>query len=159
MEHLLRQGIGAYLDVNRARLRTFAAFHQPRCAIAARAPQPTALPAGVRIIDPAIHALGEKAERVRDAHHHHLSVLESDETVIEVCGRDRNVFTKAHRVVVIYPGVVARLSAGVFQPLKAWAGILVIGKSFGTVVARRIRPIERVLAFTAIETDECAVRT
>src|SRR4051795_253403 len=155
---LLGEWIGPYLDVNRARLGALAAFHHPWDAVSAGAPQPPALPAGVWIIDAAVKALCEEPQRVWNAQHDHLSVLIGDEPVVEVGRGDRDIFTEPHRIVMVHPGVVARLGAGVFQPFETRAGILVVGKSFGTVVAGRIRPVERALAFAAVEADERAVR-
>src|SRR6266478_6180906 len=54
------QWIGPQLDVHGPRLAAFAAFHQPRRAIAVGAPQPAAFPAGVGIIDAPVEALGIK---------------------------------------------------------------------------------------------------
>src|SRR5262245_58488818 len=84
----LRQRIGPHLDVYDARSRTLTAFHQPRRAVAVRAPQPAALPARVGVVDAPIQTLGEEAERVRDAQHDHLPVLEGGEAVVQVGGRD-----------------------------------------------------------------------
>src|SRR5215475_10037062 len=63
----LRQRIRPHLDVHGAGLRALAAFHQPRRAVAVRAPQPAALPAGVRIVDASVQSLGEEAYGIRDA--------------------------------------------------------------------------------------------
>ncbi len=83
---LLRQRVWTYLDMHGARFRTLAALHHPWHAIAAGAPQSAALPAGVWVVNASVEALGEKAQRVRDAQHHHLPVLESNESVIEIGG-------------------------------------------------------------------------
>src|SRR6266513_2923159 len=88
---LLGERIGTQLDVHRARLRALAAFHQPWRAIAARAPEPASLPAGVRIVDAPVHPLGEETHWVRNAQHDHLPVLERDEAAVQVAGGDWNV--------------------------------------------------------------------
>src|SRR6266576_3524656 len=90
----MRQRIRPDLDVYSARLGALAAFLQPRRAVAVRAPQSAALPAGVRVVDSAVQALGKEAQWVRDAQHDHLPVLERGEPVIEVGGRDRDVLAK-----------------------------------------------------------------
>jgi len=54
------QRIGPHLDVYGARLGALAAFLQPRRAVAVRAPQAAALPAGVRVVDAPVQALGKK---------------------------------------------------------------------------------------------------
>src|SRR5262245_13900689 len=58
---LLRQRIGPHLNLYGARLRALAAFLQPRRAVAVRAPKPAALPAGIRVVDAPVQALGKEA--------------------------------------------------------------------------------------------------
>jgi hypothetical protein len=87
----MRQRIRPHLDVYGARLGALAAFLQPRRAVPVRTPQPAALPAGVRIIDPPVQALRKEAQRIRDTQHDHLAVFERGEAVIEVGRRDRKV--------------------------------------------------------------------
>ena len=98
---------------------------QPRRAVAVRAPQAAAFPAGVRIVDASVETLGVEAHRVRNAQHDHLAVLQRHEAVIEIGGRDRDVLAKSDRVVLVDPGVVARLGASVFEAFEARSGILV----------------------------------
>src|SRR6266567_4343857 len=148
------QRIGPHLDVYGARLTALAAFLQPRRAIAVGAPQPAAFPAGIWIVDAPVQALGKEAERVRDAQHDHLPILERGEAVIEVGRRDRDVLAKPHSVVLVHPGVVARLGAPVLEPLEGRSWVLVGGKAFGTVVSGRGRPDERTLALAPVEADE-----
>ena len=97
----------------------FQTFLQPRRPVAVRAPQPAALPAGIRIIDPPVQSLGKKAQWVWDAQHDHLPVLERDEAVIEVGCRDRDILTQAYRIVLVHPGVIARLGGAVLEALEA----------------------------------------
>src|SRR5262249_47138814 len=147
-----------HLDVHGAGLRSLAAFHQPRRAVAAGAPQTAALPAGVRIVDAPVQALGVEAHGIWDAQRDHLSVLERNEAVVQVRGRDRNVLPQARRVVVIDPTVVARLGAGVLEAVEARARIPVVREAFGAVIAGRLRAVERGLAPATVEADERAVR-
>jgi len=60
---LTSPAVGPQLDVHRARLRALAAFHQPGCAVTVGAPQPAALPAGIRVVDAAVEAFGIEAHR------------------------------------------------------------------------------------------------
>src|SRR5262249_4996229 len=154
----VRQRIRPHLNVYSARLGASAAFLQPRRAVPVRAPQPAALPAGIRIIDPPVQSLGKKAQWVWDAQHDHLPVLERGETVIEVGGRDRNVLAKSHRIVLVHPGVVARFGGPVLQALEAWARVLVIRETFGAVIAGGSGPIDRTLALAPVKADQSAVR-
>src|SRR5215470_1294193 len=153
----VRERVGPHLDVYGARLGALSAFLKPWRAVPVRAPQPAALPAGIRVIDASVQPLGKKAQRVRDAQHDHLLVLERSESVIEIGRRDRDVLAEPHRVVLVHPGVVARLGAPVLKSLEGRSWVLVGGKAFGTVVAGRAGPVERTLAFAPVEADEHAV--
>src|SRR2546425_4102106 len=153
----LRQRIRPHLDMHGARLRALAAFHQPRRAVAVRAPQPATLPTGVRVVDASVQTLGEEAHRVWHAHQDHAPVPERREAVLEVGGRDRNVLAQAHRVVLIYPGVIARLSAVALEALEPRPRISVEREAFRAMVAGRVRSVERPLALAAVEADQAAV--
>src|SRR4029079_6563646 len=59
------QRIGTELEVHRDRLLALAAFHEPRRAITAGGPQPAALPAGARIVNAPLEALGVAADGLR----------------------------------------------------------------------------------------------
>src|SRR5262245_4696326 len=118
---LLRQRIGPHLNLYGARLRALDAFLQPRRAVDVRAPKPAALTAGITVVVASVQSLGKEAQRIRDAQHDHLPVLERGEAVIEIGGRDRDVLAEPHRVVVVHPGVVARLGAPVLEALEGRA--------------------------------------
>ena len=100
--------IGAHLEMHRHGRHAHAAFLVPWRAVAARRPQAAALPAGIRIVDAAIEALGVEAGRVRHLHDDHLAAGERDQAVIEIAGRDRDVVAEPERVVLVDPGVIAR---------------------------------------------------
>ena len=108
-----------------ARARALAAFHQPGRAVAARAPQAAALPTRIRIVDTPVETLGVEAHGIRNAHQDHLAILQRHEPVVEVGGGNRNVLSKADRVVLIDPGVIARLDAPVLEAFKPRSGIFV----------------------------------
>src|SRR5215472_5417132 len=136
------------------RLHALAALLEPRRAVAARRPQSATLPAGARIVDAPVEALGVEAERIGDAQHDHLAVLERDEAVVEIAGRHRHVLAEAERVVLVDPGVVARLRAVLADALESRPWILVNAPAFGTVIAGGLRSIERTLALAPIEAGE-----
>src|ERR1700682_1384261 len=152
----MRQRVGPDLDVDRHGRHALAAFLEPGRAVAFRRPQSPALPAGIRIVDAGIKSLGVKAERVRDAQRHHLAVDQRGKAVALVRRRDRHVVAEPDRVVLIDPGVVARLGAVVADALEARAGILVERPAFRAMIAGRFRAVERALAFRAIEAAEMA---
>src|SRR5947208_8852609 len=153
----VRERIGPQLNVHGTRLAALAALHQPRRAIAVSAPQPAALPASIGIVDAPVEAFGVEADRIGNAQHHHLPILECDKAVVEVGGGDRNVLAETQRVVLVDPGVITGLGAGLLA-LEARAGIAVEGKALGTVIAGRIGSVERAFALAAIEADQAAVR-
>src|SRR6266480_3862266 len=154
----VRQRIGANLDVHRERPRAFAKLVEPGCAVTAGTPEAAAFPAGIRVVDAPVQTLSVEAHRVRHPHQDHLSVLETDKPILEVGGRDRNVLAEPDRVVVVDPGVVARLGASVLKTFEARPRILVVCESLGAVIAGRIRPIERTLALAPVEADQSAIR-
>src|SRR5262249_52335076 len=71
----------------------------------------------------------------------------------------RNVLAKPEGVVLVDPGVVARLSAIVVETLEARAGILVEAEAFRAVVAGRLRAVHRALALATIEADQVSARS
>src|SRR5262245_47559182 len=155
---LVCQRIGPQLDMHGARLAALAALHQPRRAIAVGAPQPAALPAGVGVVDAPVEAFGIKAHRVGDAQRDHLPVLERDEAVVEVGGGHGNVLAEPQRVVLVDPGVIARLGAVIAEAFEAGARILVEAPAFRAVVAGGVRAVERALALAPVEAHEMAAR-
>src|SRR5258708_4146602 len=121
----MRQRIGADLDVYRARRGTFAGLHQPRRAVTVRSPQSPALPPGVRVVNPCVEALGKEAYRIRDAERDELAILERDEAVVQIRCRYRDVLAESDRVVLVYPGVIARLGAVLAQAVETRTGVFV----------------------------------
>src|SRR5262245_53009595 len=63
----MRQRVRADLEVHDDGLLALPAFHEPRRPVAARGPEAASLPAGGRVVDAPVEALGVEAERVRDA--------------------------------------------------------------------------------------------
>src|SRR5262245_59220738 len=151
---LVGQWIGADLDMNGARARALAALHQPGRTVAARAPKAATLPAGVRVVDASIESFGIEAQGIWNAQKDHLAVLQRHETVVEVGGGNRNVLAKTNRVVLIDPGLVARLDASVLEAFKARSGIFVEFPAFRTVVAGCSRTVKRSLAQAPVEADK-----
>src|SRR6185295_7838138 len=116
-------------------------FHQPRRPVAAGRPQSAAFPTRIGIVDAPIEALGVKAQRIGDAQHNHPAVLERDQAIIEVARRDWHVFAQAQGVVLIDPGVVARLGAVLTDTLESRAWILVERPALWTMLTRRRRAV------------------
>src|SRR5258708_38417123 len=123
----------------------------PRRAVAVRAPQSAAFPAAIRIVDPPIEALGIEAERIGNPDRDHLAVLQRHEAVTEIGGGHRDVLAQSGRVVLVDPGVVARLGAVLTDAFEAGAGILIDRPAFRTMIAGGVRPIERAFALAAVK--------
>src|SRR5215218_3208142 len=121
---LLGQRIRTELKVDSNRPAALAPFPQPGCPVAAGGPQPAALPAGMRVIDAPIKPLGVEAQRVWHPQRDHPAVLERDQAVHEVGGGHRHILAQPECVVLVNPGVVARLGAVLPDALEARAGVL-----------------------------------
>src|SRR6202795_1118500 len=150
----VRQRIGPKLNVHGARHGALAAFLEPGRAVAVRAPQPAAFPAAVRVVHPPIEALGIEAERIGNPDRDHLAVLQRHEAVTEIGGGHRDVLAKSGGVVLVDPGVIARLGAVLADAVEAGAGILMDGPAFRAMIAGGGRPVERALALVAVERSE-----
>src|SRR5262249_1314948 len=158
---LPRKRIGPKLESNHFWPRSLAAFRVEWCPVAIRAPQPAPLPAGIGIVDPAVEALGEEAHGVRHAQLDELAIHEHVQRIGVVAGRDRHVLAEAERVVLVHERIVARLGTAGFRlayavKLRSWQAIE--GPRFGTMLAGRSRPIERALAFPAVEARHVPAR-
>src|SRR5262245_12212777 len=146
------QRIRADLDMNGTRARALAAFHQPRRTIAIGTPESAALPTCIWIVNAPIEPFGIETHRIRNAQHDHFAVLQRHEAIIEIGRGDRNVLAEPNRVVLIDPGVVARLDALVLEALKSRARISVELPAFGAMIACCVGTVERSLAEAPVET-------
>src|SRR6185503_18885374 len=145
-----------HLEVRGERRGSFAAFLEPRRAIAGCRPQAAALPSGVRIVDAAVEPLRVEAHRIRHAQDDHLAVLEGDQPVVLVTGRHGNVRAQARGVVLIDPAVIARLGAVVADTFEPRTGILVERPALRAMIAGRLRSAQWRLALAAIEAAKVA---
>src|SRR5207247_11214151 len=100
---------GAELELGEPWRIALAAFHVERRAVARARPDAAALPAGVRVVDAPVEGLGIEAHRIRDDEIDHLAVLERNQRLVLIAGGKRGVFAEAQRVVLVDPGVIARL--------------------------------------------------
>src|SRR6202161_1510933 len=142
--------------MHRHRRHAQAALLVPGPAVAARGPQAAAFPADLWVVDAAVEALGVEAGRVGHFHGDHFAVGKGDQTVVEIAGRDRHVVAQAERVVLVDPGVIARLGRVIADAFKARARVLVERPAFRTLIAGGVRAVERAFAFAAIEAAEMA---
>src|ERR1700686_5163954 len=154
----VRQRIGPKLDVHGTRHRTLAAFLEPGRAVAIRAPQTAPFPPGVGIVDTPVKTLGVEAERIGNPDRDHLAVLQRHEAVTEIGGGHRYVLAKSERVVLVDPGVIARLGTILTDAFKARAGIPIDCPAFRTMIAGGVRPIERAFALAAVKAAEVTTR-
>src|SRR5580692_12879894 len=116
--------------MHRHRRHAEAAFLVPGDAVAARGPQPAAFPADLWIVDAAVAAFGVEAGRVGHFHGDHFPFGKGDQAVVEIAGRDRHVVAEPERVVLVDPGVIARLGRVIADAGEAWAWVLVERPAF-----------------------------
>ena len=93
---LSRQRIGAKLELQNFAGRPSARFHMEWRSGAYRCPDPFALPAGLRIVNPAIHPFGVEPRRIRNAEDHPFPILEGQQSFGRVARVDRRVFPTPH---------------------------------------------------------------
>src|SRR6202030_1311562 len=108
------------------------------------------------IVDAAVEALGVEAGGVGHFHGDHFSVGIGDQAVVEIGGGDRDVVAEAQRVVLVDPGVIARLGGVIADAFEARARIFVERPAFRTLIAGGVRTVERAFAFAAVEAAEMA---
>src|SRR5262249_9952888 len=109
-----REWIRAELEFHHLRQRAPAALGVERRAVAIGRPQSPPLPAGIGVVDASVEAFGEEAHRIRHAELDELAVHEHVQRIRIVTGGDRNILAQPERVVLIDPGVVARLGTAGF---------------------------------------------
>src|SRR5580693_1499585 len=142
--------------MHRHRRHAEAAFLVPGHAVAARGPQAAAFPADLWIVDAAVEALGVEAGRVGHFHGDHFALGKGDQAVVEIAGGDRHIVAEPERVVLVDPGVIARLGRVIADAFKTRARIFVERPAFRTMIAGCVRAVERAFAFAAIEAAEMA---
>src|SRR5262245_38499269 len=155
---LLRQRIRPHLELHQLRHVALAdAFAVERRAVAGAAPDAAAFPAGVRVVDAAVERLGVEAHRIRHDDVDHLAVLERDQRLVLVAGRERGVLAETQRVMLVDPGVVARFrraGARIANQLRARERIE--RPALGAMLAvAHGRPVED-LALAAVERGHVA---
>src|SRR6266446_9710812 len=115
-------------------------------------PDSLALPAGLRIIEAAVHSLGEEAHWIGYAHDHKLPVHQGDQRIRGVAGNNGCVLAQTQRVERIYPDVIMRVgAAGLGDILELWSRRLIERPPFRTLPPRGFWPVERPFAFAPIE--------
>src|SRR5690606_8924662 len=122
-------------------------------------PETASLPAGVRVVDPAVHPLGVEPHRVRNAENHPLSVVEDEEPLGLIPGVDRDVLAETKRVELVHPGVVAPFAAprsGDVAELRE--RLRVERPALRTVIARGCRAVQRTLALAPVEAGHVPAR-
>src|SRR5258705_438026 len=90
-----------------------------------------------------------EGERIGSPDRDHLVFFFKQKTAYEIGGGHRYVLAKSERVVLVDPGVIARLGAVLTDTFEARAGILIDRPAFRTMIAGGVRPIERAFAFVA----------
>src|SRR5262249_42581886 len=142
----------------RARTGRVDALDVRRGAVAGGHPQSFAFPAGIRIVDAAIHALGEEAHGIGDAQFNDLAIGQGVQRIREITGTDGGVRAQAQDVVLVHPGIIGRLGGTVPAGERgSWDGIE--RPAFGAQVAlRRSWPVQGSLALAPVEASHVATR-
>ena len=101
---------------------SFSGLAVERRAGAPGGPDSFAFPAGLRIVDAAVHPFGEEAQRIGHAQDHELPVHQRDQRIGGVAGDDGRVLAQAQRVELIHPVVIMRVgAAGILHVLEVRA--------------------------------------
>src|SRR5437016_353806 len=100
---LLRQRIGTKLEVQHLAGSSLPRLRMERSTSRLGRPQTFPLPARARVVDAAIHSLGEEADGIRHAQHYPLAVLEREQCILAVARRDGRVLAQAKSIELIHP--------------------------------------------------------
>jgi len=135
--------------------RALAAFDVENSARGVRRPQPLALPAGLRIVDASIEALGEEPDRIGHTEGDELAVSHGHQRIFPIAGGDRHVLPQPESVELIDPVVVAGLgAAGVGHALELRRREGKKRPAFRTVLPGGGRTVERPFALAPVEAGE-----
>src|SRR5258705_269500 len=107
----LGERVGPHLEVHYFTRSSLAGLHVKWRAGADRRVEPAPFPARFRIVDAAVHPFRVETDRIGNAEHDPLAVLEDEQSFRRVARVDRNVLAEAERVVPVDPRVVARFGA------------------------------------------------
>ncbi len=99
----MRQRVRSKLEVNHLGHGPFSGLAVEWCARAPGGPDALALPAFLGIVDAAVHAFGEEAQRVGHAHDYELAVHQGDQRIRRIAGNDGRVLAQPQRVELIHP--------------------------------------------------------
>src|SRR5260370_22986853 len=156
----VRQRVGPHLNFVKLRSGRRSAFIVEYRTRACRGPQSFALPAGVRIVDAAVHVLAEEAHGVRDMNVYKFAVHERQQSLVAVGFRDWHVCAETERVKAIHPEEIGVICAAwISNAFELRPRKLIQRPTFGALLAGgRGRPIQRTLALAAGETGKMAGR-
>ena len=153
-----RERVGPKLEACRLRPVSLTALEMEHCPRSRGGPQRLAFPAGVRIVDAAIHIFWEEAAGVWDTEGNELAIDQGVNGIAQITHRNRHIAPETECVEPIDPGVVARLAAsGIFHVPQLWPRELIERPAFRAVCARRGWSIED-FAFAPIKTSEVTAR-
>src|ERR1700756_4157229 len=113
VQGLMRERVGAKLEMYDLASGSFAAFRVKRSSSAVSSPQAFSLPTSVLIVDSAVHSFRVKSHGIRDPKHNKLPAVgqQRKQRVIPIAGGDRHILAEPKRVELIHPAVVASLGA------------------------------------------------
>jgi hypothetical protein len=106
---LPRKWIRPQLKLEHFTCGSFSTLHMKRSARTDGSPEPAPFPAGVGIVDPAVHPFGIETQRVRHTQFYPLTVFQREQSFRFVAGIDGNIFAQSQRIELIDPCIIARL--------------------------------------------------
>src|SRR6266436_4722326 len=113
VKRLVRERVGAKLEMQDLARRSFTTFRVKRSSSAVGSPQAFSLPTSLRIVDPAVHPFRVESHGIRDAKHNKLPAVRQQrkQRVISVAGSNRHVLPQSQSVELIHPIVITGLGA------------------------------------------------
>src|SRR5688500_15438496 len=141
--YLTGQGVRPKLELEHLAWRPPSSFSMERRPAGVGRPERPALPAGVLIVNPAVHRFRVEAHRIRDAHHHIASVHEHQQRIRPASGGDRDVGPQTEDVVLIDPRVIARVgTAGIGGAPEVRPRIRIESPALRAVLSRCLRTVQ-----------------
>src|SRR6185437_3725406 len=154
----LCERIWAQLKMHHLTSSPFSAFdvrHRPR---GIGRPKTLPFPAGLRIVDPAIHPFREEPKGVGHAENDELSIYQRQQCVFSISRRNRHIGAKPKCIELVHPIVITRLSAtGISYTLKLRRRKRIERPAFRTMRANCSRPVDH-FALAPVETGEMPAR-
>src|SRR5260370_11734958 len=104
---LMCQRVRAKLEMQTLARRPFPALNVKRRSSRVGRPQPFAFPSRLWIVNPPIQSFSKESDGIRHSQHHPLAVLQRQQRILAIAGRDWHVLAQAKCFELIHPIVLA----------------------------------------------------